>query len=264
MTIRITSILLLLPLIFYLAVSAHAENNDGSVWITLAADEGVLIRSGEISILVDTFGKNIHHDLVNGQPPFSSIQLAFISHSHPDHFNPVTMIKFLENHPETVLASSSEIVKLIKDGFPGHPPINAQLKEVKTEKGKVTSLTLPEIKGDFIVLNHAVSPLYPDKVLAHIIHIGGRKIFYIGEAEMTPENWQPYNLKSHDIDIVILPYWIFKEETTRKIIENHIGPKRVVVTMNEDHGLGNKAAELSKMYPRVVFLDTLMQSFELE
>ncbi len=265
MTYRIPQIFTLLALIFYLAVPTHAaENNNGTVWITLVADEGVLIRSGETAILVDTFGENVHHDLVKGEAPFSSIQLAFISHSHPDHFNPATMRTFLINHPETVLASSSEIIKLMRDGFPGGSPINDRLLEVKTEKGKITSIALPGIKGDFIELKHSVSPLYPDKVLGHIIHIGKKEIFYIGEAEMTPENWQPYNLKSYDIDIVILPYWIYKEETTRKIIEEHIAPKRVIVTMNEGHELSTQASELSRIYPRVIFLDTLMQSFELE
>ncbi len=57
---------------------------------------------------------------------------------------------------------------------------------------------------------------------------------------------------------------IYKEETTRKIIKEHIAPKRVIITMNEDNGLSNNASELPRVYPGVIFLDTLMQSFELE
>lgn len=260
-----TSIFILLTLTFCPGVPAHAaEKSDNKVSITLVADEGVMISSGDTTIIIDSFGRSIRRDLLDGKPPFSSIQLVFVSHPHTDHFGPTIMGTFLQKHPETTLVSSPLIIGMIKEGFAGYPKIKNQLKELKTEKGRIVSGRFSGIKVDFIEFNHAVSSLFLESVVGFIVHIGGKKIFYLGESEMTPDNWRHHDLKSKGINTVILPNWTYKEETTRKILAEHIAPQKIVATVNVDHGINSQFAKLLRKYPKVTFLHSIMQSIEVE
>ena len=260
-----TCIFILLALTLRTGVPAYAaEKSSDNISITLVADQGVIIRSGETSILIDSLGRSIHQDLLDGKPPFSLVQLVFVSHAHSDHFSPTITRGFLHKHPEAYLVSSPEIISKIIEGSTGYPQIKNQLKEIKTEKGMITSISFSGIKGEFIQSKHAVSLLFPDGVMGYIFHIGDKKIFYLGESEMIPDSWRHRDLKSNSIDTVILPYWIYKEETTRKVLTEHIAPKIIVVTMDTDHGADSQFAELSRKYPKVIFLDTILQSIEVE
>ncbi len=260
-----TSLFLLLTLTLCSGIPGYAaKKSDYKVSIMLVADEGVMISSGKTSILIDSLGKSIHQNLLGGQPPFSSIQMAFLSHTHSDHFNPTITRDFLRKHPETTLASSPQVMRVIREGFSGYPQIKNQLKQLKIKKGGIKSINFSGIKGSYIESSHAVSSVIPDRVIGLLVHFGNKKIFYLGESEMTPDIWQHRDFKSTGIDVAILPYWTFKEETTRKVLAEHIGPQEIIVTLDGDHVEKSEFEKILRKYPKVLFLHTVLQSIEVE
>ena len=250
-----------------------AENDEGKIQVTVLFSEGILIQSGDATILIDAFVEarkargdheaiQARQDLLVGHPPFSTIQLALVSHAHSEHFHAVTAGTFLKNHPETVLASSAEIMDAIEDEYPGYLEIKHQLEEIRMDKGRMTSFDLPEIQIDFIPLSHEARIFFPEQVLGHIIHIGGQKILYASDAEMRAENWQPYNLKSQNIDIAMVPFWLFKEEKIRAIIDKFIAPEKVSVVQISPQQRKKEFSDLAREFPDVVFLSTAMATTE--
>ncbi len=256
---------ILLTMLFCFGVSAYAtENSHNQVSITLVSDQGVVIRSGETAVLLDGCDRSIYQGLLNGKPPFSAIQLVLVSHPHADHFSPTITRDFLQKHPEAHLLSSAEIINKIKKGSEESPQIKKQLKELKTGAGMIPSLGYSGIKVEVIESSHAVSPLFPESVMGYIFSVGNKKIFYLGESEMTPDVWQNRNLKSSHIDTVILPYWIYKEATTQQVLDDYIAPKTIVVTLEKDNKSDDQFAKLSSINRGVIFMDTIMQSMIVE
>ena len=256
---------ILLALLVCLGVTAHAaENSPKKVSITLVADQGVVIRSGETAILLDGCDRSIYQDLLNGKPPFSMIQMVLISHPHADHFSPAVTRDFLQKHPEAQLLSTPEIIKQIQKGSSEYPQLKERLKVVRTEKGMIPSIGVAGIKVEVIESSHAVSPLFPERVMGYVFNFGDKKIVYLGESEMTPDVWQNRDLKSSHIDTVILPYWIYKEKTTQQVLNEHIDPIKIVVTLEEDNRADLQYAELSSRNPKVIFMDKIMQSIDVE
>jgi L-ascorbate metabolism protein UlaG (beta-lactamase superfamily) len=250
-----------------------AENDATTVQVTVLFSEGILMRSGDATVLIDAFidarkargdpdAMKARQDLIAGHPPFTKIQLALVSHLHREHFHAVTAGAFLENHPETILASSSEILHELKDKYPGYLEIKHQLVEIGTVEGQMTSYDLAGIQVDFIPLNHEASIYFPEPVLGHIVHIGDLKILYTSDAEMRADNWQRYDLKSQNIDIAIMPFWLFKEEITRDIFDKFVAPKVVSVVQISPQQREKEFSNLAREFPDVVFLSTAVATAE--
>jgi L-ascorbate metabolism protein UlaG (beta-lactamase superfamily) len=269
----ILKVFLLFQIFYSTTPGLGAEPDVKKIHVTVLFSEGVLIRSGDVSILIDAFVDarkeqdapeviKARQELLAGHPPFATIQLALVSHPHDEHFHAVTAGTFLKNHPETVLASSPEIMHAIEDEYPGYLEIKHQLVEIGTVKGRMTSYGLPGIRVDFIPFNHEASIYFPEQVLGHIVNLGGRKILYVGDAEMRAENWQPYNLKSQKIDVVMVPFWLFKEEITRDIFDKFVGPDKISVVQISPQHRDKEFSNLARVFPDVVFLRTAMATAE--
>ncbi len=264
---------LLLQILCSTTPGLAAEDDATKVQVTVLFSEGILMRSGDATVLIDAFvdtrkargdpeAIKARQDLIAGHPPYATIQLALVSHPHNEHFHAVTAGAFLKNHPETILASSSEIEQEIESKYPGYLEIKHQLVEIGTVEGRMTSYELPGIQVDFIPLKHEASIYFPEQVLGHIIHIGDRKILYTSDAEMRAENWQRYNLKSQNIDIAIVPFWLFKEEITRDIFDKFVAPKVVSVVQISPQQREKEFSNLAREFPDVVFLSTAMATAE--
>jgi L-ascorbate metabolism protein UlaG (beta-lactamase superfamily) len=247
-----------------------AEQGEHNLELTILANEGLLIRSAGSGVLIDAFvevDESERHansaatiqDMLAGHPPFNSISLAIVSHPHREHFDVRTAGTFLKNHTETILTSTAEVIQTIRDEYPESAAIHDRLREIKPADDTTTSATFAGIRLDFMLLDHEASAFYPEQVLAHIIHLGGKKILYVGDSEMRAENWRAYDLRPESIDVLVLPLWLFKEESVRTIIDEHVAPKKVVVAQIPRAGR-DSISELSATFPEVVFLSAPMAS----
>ena len=264
MTIRIICLAILLLLAGPPGSPAlAADDKAGSVRLTILENEGLLIRSGGAGILIDAFIDTgmAESDMLAGRPPFTSIKLAIVTHPHREHFDATTAGTFLKNNIETILVSTEEVIQSIRDDYPGHAGIQGRLREIRPNEAGITSMSIPGIRLDSMLFSHEASEFYPERVLSHIIHLSGKTILYIGDSEMRAENWKPYDLASQDIDLAILPLWLFKEASVRAIIDELIAPEKVIVAQIPAQGSG-MVSELIEKFPDVVFLQEPMASVE--
>lgn len=62
----------------------------------------------------------------------------------------------MKNHPETIFASSPEIMQAIRDEYPEYQAIKDLLKEIETHKGKEVS-ELSRVFPDVVFLSSAMA-----------------------------------------------------------------------------------------------------------
>jgi L-ascorbate metabolism protein UlaG (beta-lactamase superfamily) len=170
----------------------------------------------------------------------------------------------MKNHSEILLVSSPEVLTAIRDQDPESEQVEARLQEVWPEEGATLSLTLRGVPVEFVQLSHEGSEFYPARCLGHVIHLGGKVILHIGDAELRPELFERLGLGSREIDVALIPYWLLKLESTPEFLRKHIGAKTVVAThvpppLSQDETV----SAISRLFPDVVLLRQPMESLEL-
>lgn len=234
------------------------------------ANEGFAIESAGQVVLIDalqTVGTPEHGELpeaiysrmLAGRPPFASVALVLASHAHKDHHVPSVAASFLRRHPETRMAATPEILKSL-EGEPEFPAIRDRLSEVRTRKGEKSTFTAPGIRVDFVEFPHLASEFYPVTVVGHLVHMGGKKILHVGDAELGAAELEGLGLAAQGIDVAILPYWAFTREGARSLIAKQIAPRKVVAMRLPMGGVEEARRRVRSLFPDAVFFTRTMQS----
>jgi L-ascorbate metabolism protein UlaG (beta-lactamase superfamily) len=266
----VITILLTLPTAAFLPGTCLATDNE-RVEVTFLVNEGVLLKAGGTSLLIDAFveprkstynplPEAVLKDMLEGRPPFATVQLVLVSHSHHDHFDPDRIGSFLSRHPETILASSTEVLQDLRARHPGAEWAASRLKEIKASRHQITSHNLNGVRVDFVNMNHEGSAFYPDPVLGHIIHMGGKRILHLSDSEVQTGNLETLSRANLNIDIAILPFWVLKSEEASVMVREKIAAKKWVAIHLPTRGLEEIKTTISKRFPEVIFLSRAMES----
>ena len=166
---------------------------------------------------------NLRKLLENAQKPYNKIDLLLVSHLHGDHFHPVSIGKYLKNNPNSVLASSEQIVEKVREDFADYKKVKPQIKNISHEWKKSVEKDFDGIKVKFLGLRHGSERFKWIQNLGHLVEVGGKKFLHLGDADMSEENFSVYNLNEENIDVAFIPYWFFtfKKRTrfSRKTIQ---------------------------------------------
>ncbi len=237
--------------------------------VTYLANEGFLLSCGEQKVLIDAFvpepyfgypnvPAEVFARMLTGQPPFDGVQLALVSHRHRDHFQPDAAADFLRRHPETLLVSSPEVVDELRAG-------DAQLAEARAqarrpEPGQTFTLEHQGIRVDFLRLAHGGSRWAELHNLGHVIHLCGRRILHIGDADGALANYAPYAERLSEVDVSLIPAWFFRSPTDRPLLERYLLGRHNVAVHVAAGKEKELAAALRESHPGVVVFQAAMQS----
>lgn len=200
--------------------------------VVYLANEGFLLRSGGRAVLIDAFvtepysgyatlPPEVYQEMLAGEPPFEKIQLALASHAHRDHFQPEAAGAFLEKHPETLFASSPQVIEALREGYGGVAEIEDRLRVVWPDSGQTETLEQDGIRVDLFRVSHGTGRHAEVQNLGHVIELGGKKTLHVGDAEMVIANFEPFDLRSREIDVALVPYWYYPNDQARYLIAEH-------------------------------------------
>ena len=203
--------------------------------IKYIANEGVLISSGDKTILIDGLHReykpaylfppaDLLQSLENAVKPYDKINLLLVSHIHLDHFHPQSIGLHLKNNPRAALASSEQVVGEVAKDFSDYEKIKSQIKPVAHEWKKTIEMNHDGIKIKFLGLRHANKQHLSIQNLGHLIEIDGKKLLHIGDADMTAENFSAFNLSKEKIDIAFIPYWFLLTIDGLDLVQNILSP----------------------------------------
>ncbi len=237
-----------------------------SLKITFLVNEGFLIQAGVKSILIDAFVKDEYYGygalpesayrrLITGQSPFDNVTLALTSHVHLDHFQTETAVQFLQKNPKSVLMSGEEVVLAIRESD-SQPSVANQATIVWPEPGAIKTLEHDGIRIEAFRLRHSGRPDNDVQNLGILLHVGDQSVLHVGDADASGDNFQPYDLARKNIDVAILPMWMFED---RKMVDSQIGAKTYIAAHIPAKELANTKRELGKTQPDVIVLETPME-----
>lgn len=257
-----------------LANSAPARSGSAGIEITSVGHEGFLLRGGDASVLLDGFigpGESERDTLIRdsirlllaGRPPFDGVTLALISHPHDDHFHPLVAGSFLERHPRTTLATTSEVVASLRQDFPGYAAIKGHLVEVKWGSSRRVTRTFGNVRVDFVRFAHEASQFYPDDVAIHIVHINGLNVLHGADAELLHGQLLELSLEKEALDGAFLPYSFLASPGAGRLYAEHVRAKRLVAMHLPSAGIEQAKAEVLRQFPNAIFLIEPLETVRL-
>jgi L-ascorbate metabolism protein UlaG (beta-lactamase superfamily) len=233
--------------------------------ITFLVNEGFLIQTGEHDVLIDAFvqaeyygygalSDETYKAMIGRKAPFESIELALTSHVHLDHFQVDPAAYFLRAHPDAALMSSEEVILAIRNA-PGEPSVGNQGIVTWPEEGKIRSFEHGGIRVDAFRLRHVGDRNREVQNLGLLMHVGDWQILHVGDAHGSADNFEPHKLTEKDIDVAILPTWMFDD---RELIDQQIGARHYIAAHIPAAELASTKREFASAHPDVIVLDAPM------
>ena len=239
----------------------------GSVEVRFLANEGFLLRTQDISVLIDAFVTKPYsvygavpnaavQEMIAGGAPYHRTRLALVSHIHQDHLEPETAALFMRRRSEVQLWSSPQVVEALRLALPKYDSSwHQRMTAILPEPGETLHRDMQGVHVEFLRLSHGTADI---ENLGHIIHLNGQRILHIGDAAMDAENFAPYDLASRNLDIALIPYWFFTEAAGEEALEKHLRARYRIAVHIPLKEIDAVVAELQETYPQVhVFTEPL-------
>ncbi|NIM15438.1 MAG: hypothetical protein GTO45_25970 [Candidatus Aminicenantes bacterium] len=205
--------------------------------VTYIANEGFLVASGKQKILIDALSgtayglylvtpKAIYQDLVKAKPPFDNINFMMVTHKHGDHFDSNLTENYLVNNPKVVLLCSKETaLELALYGL-HFSKIKQQVTAITPPSDSSAEVMVNGIPMKFIRLRHGDS-----HNLGFIVNLNGMTFCHLGDGSLEPnkQHLKKLQLNKEGIDVAFIQYYDFMNPEGRKIINEFIKPKHLVL-----------------------------------
>lgn len=233
------------------AINAASPSPPDSALLAYIANEGVMLVAGGKTVLIDalfrdgvsgyeTIGNSMQDALERGTGPFEGVELVLASHHHPDHFDPMSVLRHLTNNPAARFVSTRQAAALLEATISdesrdaavtwtdGADPTAAmaRVSGVWPEEGRDTVVSLGDIELRVLNLHHGRDFDPPVENLGLLVNSGGFKALHVGDTEAGVEDFKPYRLADEGIHLALLPYWKLLEEEGVRIVQE-IGAERV-------------------------------------
>lgn len=251
-----------LPVALCLLAASAAPAAD--VELMFLANGGFLLRSSGQAVLIDgllerpSYGRygalpaDVYADAVSGAPPFDNVKLLLVSHEHDDHLQSAAVREFLRAHPDVMLVSSPQVVERIGGA-------SERVIEVWPEPGEPLSRNIAGVQVEFMALSHGTGSLAAVQNIAHVIHVGGKSILHVGDADMNAFNFTANGLGQRQFDVAILPYWYFQLPAGQSLVRRHIRAAQLIAAHVPPEEVDEVKAFLATEWPEV---DLLVESLE--
>ncbi|MEW6212104.1 MAG: MBL fold metallo-hydrolase, partial [Acidobacteriota bacterium] len=236
--------------------------------ITYIANEGVMISSAGKKVLIDVLLREgleeyerVPSDqlekIETGRAPFDKVSVALVSHFHKDHFDARSAARFLENNPQSTLASSTQVVEAVRKEQ--SEKIRQRIHEVMPDWRQRIQRSFDGVEVTFLRIRHTHQRNYGVHNLGHIIRMGGKKFLHIGDAEVMAENFIPLGLEREGIDVALVPFWFLISDAGRAIVNDLINPRHIVALHIPLQGAEEWARQIKAAYPQAMICAEQMQ-----
>ncbi len=247
-----------------------------SVEISYVSNEGFLVVAGGKKVLLDTpysnpFGyidtpEPVVEKLLDRSAPFDRLDLMLFSHAHRDHFEPAAASAVLKNHPETLLVGNRITIGELKEaGSGGLGDASSRIREYNPDWGTSVDTEVNGVRLKIFPVNHG-APENPYVTLAYLFVVGGFKILHLGDIA-PPSNVEfipKYGLEKEGIDIAFVDPFFLQDESGKKLLRDHIRPKKIILMHMRGDEVDRYLAALGKEYDNVLAFHVPMQKMVFE
>lgn len=201
------------------------------------ANEGVMLSSGEVSILIDALfddsNKNYHappadlmEKMIEGEAPFESVSYVLVTHNHPDHFTAGLAIRFLENHPETTFIGPSDAVEALKTAADDWVSLEPRILSYDLDIGKPTRYDRDPVSITAYRTRHSGNREEPMN-LVYLLSMNGWNVIHEGDSDGLLETFKNLEIEDVPIDLALVHFWFPFNEWSAQILQDILKPAHI-------------------------------------
>jgi len=220
------------------------------VEVVAIANEGFLIRSARRTVLVDAlfratapypefFSQGPSEDLVRqmvmGEGVFSEVDLALVTHADGDHFHAGTAFEFLENHPETLLIGTVDVLAALS-ALEGFDAIADRVVAPVRVHGSCEWMEHRGLEINACFVWHSGEREVANNI--YLVEMGGFRFLHEGDADRSPATFAGLDLPEEGLDLAFMHDW-FVLNAGRNVVTDILRPRAVVLM----HHRWERAAE---------------------
>ncbi len=241
------------------------------VSVLYLANEGFLIRSGDIKILIDSFvgetedgfetlPRNVTRMLTTAAAPFDGFALALVSHTHRDHLQVRMAEKYLRANANAAVLAAPSVLQSFTNRAEDFDSIKEQLRSVNLEGVKSKRYAILDTRAtvDFMPLPHGGDATVAN--FGHLITLGEHRLLHLGDVAADKAIFEGLDLASQKIEVAFVPYWFFMTEEGIDIVDNSINAQYTIachVPMDQKEAFIAKMAESN---PHILHFNAPMES----
>ena len=241
-----------------------------SIEVRYIANEGVLISSRDKRVLVDGLHRRYgpeyaylpdaeREKIEAARAPFDKIDLVLVSHLHGDHFHPESVGLYLKHNTKAVFASSPQVVDEVAGKFAEYATIKGRATPIAYTLKSIQPMKIAGIDVSFLGVGHGSGRHASIQNLGHVISLGGKKLLHIGDADISDEIFDAFDLEQEAIDIAFLPSWFLTTKNGQALIDRHIKPKHIIAVHVGPSDAEEIRREIKKVYPAADVFSTMLE-----
>lgn len=212
------------------------------------ANEGVLVRDGDTTVLFDPLFENgfgqyqlmpeaMQRGLLSGAPPFDSVDAVFVSHAHGDHFSARLMLEYLRAQPEVLLYAPAQAVSALR-GAAGEndAALFSRVTGIALDSGEeILELEVGSVSLRAIRVPHSG---WPDRrtdienIVFQVALEDGTTVAHFGDADANPVHFRSTTSLWNDrrTDLAMPPYWFLLSGDGLEVLNEIVRPEIAIGT----------------------------------
>lgn len=210
---------------------------DKELSITLLANAGILIDTGNYSFIIDglysdtghmfsVLPEDIERDLIEGAGELGSVKYLLFTHLHPDHFDKYKTSLFIKKHKDcrVILPISEEDTETMDFLIENQPNI----EPLDLEKGQTKRIGLDNETEITAFASGHLGDRYKDIInICYILEAGEKKILITGDADCSFDDFIPAAGYGR-LDAIIVNPLFFQAKQGAEIIRE-LSPDRLII-----------------------------------
>jgi L-ascorbate metabolism protein UlaG (beta-lactamase superfamily) len=260
----------LILLLLLLAQGLRAE-----VIITQLANDGVILSDGGKARLMIDGMVTEPYSLYGGLPkedvdlffkaagPFSGIELALVSHQHPEHNQPGAACRFLQTSTGTFFVSSSQVIDLMREKCRQFMTTSSRVRAIDPQVDRPEILTVEGAKVTVFPLSHGVGSYATLKNFAHLVEIGGVRVLDVGDAAMDSTDFERAGVAGMKVDVALIPFWYFQPGPGGDIVRRFLNTPHQIAVHIPPGEMQEVQEYLRTEFPEVMVLDETLEQVRI-
>ncbi len=206
--------------------------------LTYIANEGVLLASGHRKVLIDALfdrpdpayrapAPETLEKIIRGAAPFDGVGLALVTHNHPDHFDPLLAVRFLEGNPGARLAAPADAVAEMRKNAPGWAAIAGRVASFDLKVDEHETRDVAGIALSAFRTRHSGGNRETPMNLMFLFELGGWHVFHEGDSDATIDQYRGFGLEGVPIDLALVHFWFPLDPAMARLLQEVLRPKHI-------------------------------------
>jgi len=242
--------------------------------VVFIGNEGVLARSGTKAVMIDalfgdgaapytTTSQEVIDAVETGRDRFGGVHLILATHYHPDHFNPHSVVRYLDGNPDSHFLSTPQAAALIEKKHSDFAAIRHRIHSVNPAEGVAESTTIGAITVHAFGLSHGKVNYGNVQHLGFLVDLGSEKLLHLGDGIIDKKSLAAAGVFDVEIDACFLPFWYFTYPVGARVVESSLRSRQLFAVHIPPPQRAEIEAAVQDAFPHVISLVTPLSTHQV-